>query len=90
MSKHRQAAKVDRNQSNIVKELRQIPGIKVIVGHDDILVGCRGKTYWYEIKASGKSDIKKSQKNLINNFTGHYKIVWTIEQILSDIGVSDG
>ena len=94
MSKYRQAAKVDKNQSEIIKMLRQIPGVTVIPGHDDILVGHRGKTYWFEIKRPGtvgkngnirESAIKESQKLLRRNYTGNYQIVWNIEQILEVI-----
>lgn len=89
--------KIDNNQSDIVDKLREIPGIKVEVGHDDILVGYRGKTYWFEIKNPDKvskkgafilrSAIKPSQYKLLDTFTGHYSIVWTLNQILKEIGV---
>ncbi len=87
MSKHRQAAKVDNNQAEIVDMLRQIPGVSVSVGHDDILVGCRGKTYWYEIKATEKSPVKSSQNKLKSEWRGHYEIVWSLEMILKDMGI---
>jgi len=96
MSKYRQAAKTDNNQSQIVKELRQIPGVTVVTGHDDLLIGYKGKTYWFEIKDPemvGKdgnvrpSAIKESQKSLLANYTGHYRIVWSIDQILSELEV---
>jgi len=89
MAKYRQAAKVDANQSDIVDDLRSIPSITVELGHDDILVGYQGRTYWYEIK-NGKptpSKIKPDQYRLLESFTGHYKIVWTTEMILEDIGL---
>lgn len=88
-------AKIDSNQRQIVKELRQIPGISVEVGHDDILVGHRGKTYWYEIKSPDTvspktggvrpSEITDSEKKRHINFKGHYEIVWNIDQILAEI-----
>ena len=95
MSKWRQAAKVDANQSDIVKQLRKL-GYSVQVGHDDILVGHKGKTLWYEIKDPEKtlskktgellpSAIKLSQQALMSTWSGHYQIVWTLEQILADI-----
>lgn len=97
MSKYRRAARVDENQSAVVAALRKIPGITVAPGHDDILVGFRGKTYWYELKSPdkirkrdqklGAGVLKESQKKLIDEWRGHYKIVWTIDQILTDIGV---
>ncbi len=91
------ALKIDNNQQGIVKALRKIPGVTVEVSHDDILLGYQGKTYWYEIKnpdcvspKTGEvqpSKIKPSQKKLLATWTGHYKIVWKIEQILADIGL---
>lgn len=50
MSKYRQAAKVDRSQTAIVRQLRSIPGVTVEPGHDDVLCGWKGVTYWFEIK----------------------------------------
>jgi hypothetical protein len=94
LSKHRRAAKVDSNQNAIVKALRSVPGISVEVGHDDILVGCKGRTYWYEIKnpeCANKAGVvfesakKDTQKELEKSFAGHYKIVTTIEEIIDDI-----
>ena len=94
MSKHRQAAKVDANQSEIVAALRKA-GYSVEVGHDDILVGYQGKTYWYEIKDPEKlfrndgtfraGQIKDSQYKLQGEFKGHYKIVWNVDMIFNDI-----
>ena len=97
MSKYRYAAKVDSNQPDIVKDLRKIPGVTVEVGHDDILVGYERRTYWFEIKEPGMvssrtgeirpSSIKPSQKALIEEWRGFYKIVWNVDQILAEIGV---
>ena len=80
----RRKDKVDANQNDIVDALRKM-GFSVEVGHDDILVGKDGKTYWYEIKTGPKSEIKECQLKLLNNFKGHYKIVWSLEMILEDI-----
>jgi hypothetical protein len=85
MSKYRRAAKVDRNQGQIVKALRAIPGVSVATRHDDILVGYGGQTFWYEIKKSATAEIKPSQKKLAKEWQGHYAIVWTADQIVADI-----
>ena len=94
MAKYRRAAKIDRNQPAIVDALRRL-GYSVIVGHDDILVGHNGKTFWFEIKEpetvskkTGRindSSIKDSQKELLATYKGHYKIVWNVQQIIDDI-----
>lgn len=66
----------------------------VEVGHDDILVGYMGRTYWYEIKSPDcvKADgtlkagaLKDSQIALKKTWRGHYRIVWSLPQIISDI-----
>lgn len=80
----RRADKIDANQPEIVKELRGM-GYSVEVGHDDILVGHMGKTFWYEIKVGPKSNVKDSQLKLLGNFKGHYKIVWSTQMIIDDI-----
>jgi hypothetical protein len=85
MSKYRRAAKVDGNQAAIVKRLLEYPGVSVALKHDDILVGYGGQTFWYEIKADQKSEIKPSQKKLAAKWQGHYAIVWTADQIIADI-----
>lgn len=88
MSKHRRAAKIDANQPEIVKELRD-KGISVAVNHDDILVGYKGKTYWIEIKTGPKAEIKPSQVKLLDEWKGHYMIAWTAQMILNEIGYKD-
>lgn len=97
MSKNRYSARTDENQKEIVKELRRIPGVKVEVDHDDIFVGYKGRNFWYEIKnteelskKTGKikeSAKKDSQKELEKSWTGHYEIVWSLDQILEEIGL---
>ena len=91
----RYSAKTDTNQAAIVKALRSLPGVTVAVNHDDILVGYQGRTYWYEIKnpdavskKTGKvreSEKKKSQKDLEDTWTGHYKIVSSYDELIKDI-----
>lgn len=85
MSKYRRAAKVDGNQKEIVEGLRKL-GYSVELGHDDILVGRGGRTYWYEIKnPKGKNKKQPGQEDLERQYKGHYKIVRSIDEILLDI-----
>ena len=86
MSKYVRHKRIDANQPQIVKELRAM-GLSVELDHDDILVGHDGKTYWYEIKTGEKAEVKDSQKKLLAEYKGHYKIVWSVEMILADIGL---
>ena len=97
MSKYRRAAKIDANQPDIVKALRQIPGITVEVNHDDFLVGYNGRTYWFELKSpdavskkTGKileSEIEPDQKRIRRDFTGHYSIVSSLDEILNELNI---
>jgi hemin uptake protein HemP len=89
MSRWRRAAKIDDNQREIVAALRRIPGVTVQVGHDDILVGHRGATYWFEIKRTDRTEaLKDSQRALLANWKGHYQIVSTLEEILDLLTLS--
>ena len=96
MTKHRYAAKIDANQHDIVELLRAM-GYSVEVNHDDILVGTRDQTWWFEIKEPdklflqngttiAKNAIKPSQWKLLREYRGHYAIVWSLHQILVETG----
>lgn len=92
----------DTNQNDIVKALRKIPGVKVYTGVDDILVGYKSVTRWYEVKnpaeiakGTGRpfkrtkkgSSTYMRQQALKGGWTGHYRIIWTLEQILEELGI---
>ena len=95
MQKYRRNAKIDNNQNEIVKVLRSLPGISVELSHDDILVGFKGKTYWYEIKPPealskktgliNESFLKPSQIKLLREWTGHYRVVTSVDEIMLDL-----
>lgn len=94
----RTAAKTDTNQKEIVKALRSIPGVSVAPNHDDILVGFKGFTYWFEVKNPNKvgknnkirpSALQQSQVDLLQGWTGHYSVVWSVEQILKEMGINE-
>ena len=97
MSKHRQAPKCDTGQASIVKALREIPGVTVQTGMDDLLIGRANCNYWIELKnpetVSNKtgqvrpSAIKPSQHKLLAEWKGNYHICWELGQILEIIGV---
>lgn len=97
MSHNRYANSVDANQAKIVADLRKIPGVSIEIDHDDIIVGFRGCTYWFEIKdpestLTKKGKVRKgkildSQKRIMEQFTGHYAIVWSLEDILDEMGI---
>ena len=87
MSRARRVKRTDLNQPAIVKALRDISGVTVQLDVDDILVGYKGRTYWFEIKESPKANIQPSQIDLAENWKGHYKIVWSLDMILADMGI---
>lgn len=90
----------DQNEKHIVAALRKIPGVSVETGHDDILVGRNGVTYWIEIKNPNEVDKNgvpykrkncktyDKQKKLSEEFKGHYQIVSTLDEILKTIGIN--
>ena len=92
------AKKIDANQNEIVDVLLTIPGVTVDLDHNDILTGYKGLTYWFELKQESAvskvtGEIKPSAKKirqirLENKWTGHYKIVWNIDQILKEMGIA--
>ena len=77
--------------------LRGIPSITVQPGHDDLLVGYKGKTYWFELKSERavskrtglvrEKSKKESQIKLESTWKGHYKIVSTLDEILKELEV---
>jgi len=93
MSKYRKDYnKADANQPGIVEALEKIPGVTVQTGMDDILVGYKGKTFWFEVKideahANANSKTVRNQQKLAEEWKGHYSIIWTLDMILEDIGI---
>lgn len=100
MSRFRRRA--DDNQRKIVTALRAIPGVTVVTGHDDILVGHQGRTYWFELKsrravkadgtprefkAGSDGRTRAKQLALQMGWRGHYQIVSTAEEIMEEIGI---
>ena len=93
----RRAKNTDANKRLMVRALRKIKGISVAVDHDDILLGYKGFTYWYEVKNPNtvskktgeirESAIKESQKKLRDTWKGHYRIIHDIQQILDELGL---
>ena len=80
--------RIDGNQRAIVDTLRKIPGVTVATNHDDILVGYRGFTYWYELKdRTGRNRLQPSQQKLIDQWKGHYEVVHDVDQILIELGI---
>lgn len=92
----RRAAKVDRNQPEIVEALRQL-GCSVqplhSVGHGcpDLAVGWQGKTYFLEVKDGLRqpSDRKltDAQVEWHRDWRGHVATVNSVKEALDAIGI---
>ena len=88
----RRAARVDKNQVNIVKALRQV-GADVqhlhFVGQGcpDILVGHRGTNYLMEIKSNPKAELTADELEWHLHWRGQVCIVYSVQDALRTIGV---
>ena len=92
----RRAARVDENQSDIVKALRKA-GYSVAItsglgeGFPDLLVGARGKNYLLEIKDGSKppsaQKLTADQVEWHRNWRGHVAVIDSVESALKEIGI---
>jgi len=91
-------AKVDSNQPEIVRQLRGIPGVKVVStaalgkGFGDIVVGYRRVNYLIEIKNGdfppSKRKLTDAEKKFHAQWTGQIDIAKNFEECLEIIGIS--
>ncbi len=87
----RYAAKVDRNQGQIVKALRQA-GCSVFItsdvagGFPDIVVGRSGQTYLLEIKTK-KGKLTPYQIEFFSSWRGHATVVRTVDDAFKAVGL---
>lgn len=90
MAKRWQAA-TDRNQSQIVRALRDA-GCSVFVtsnvagGFPDIVVGLRDQTYLLEIKTK-RGKLTPSQVEFFGSWRGHAVVVRNVEEALRAVGL---
>lgn len=84
----RRAAKVDLNQSQIVEELRGIPGVSVALthtlgrGYPDIVVGWRGLNFLFEIKQPGREDdLTEDEVRFHREWAGQVSVVSSSSEI---------
>jgi hypothetical protein len=83
---HRGARRKDRNQADLVRQLRQIPGAAVIVWDEagDLILGYRGRNYLLEVKAPGGRPTD-SQKTLLADWPGQFDLVYSLDDVLAII-----
>ena len=91
----RRAARIDRNQPDIIKALRYAgatvqPTHTLGKGCPDLLVGFRGENFLLEIKDGGKSPSRRKLTNdettWIENWRGKVRVISTIDEALDAIG----
>lgn len=93
----RQKAKVDDNQAEIVKALRDA-GASVAVtsaqhkGFPDLVVGYKGKTFLLEVKDGAKPPsarrLTADQERFFSDWVGHCAVVHSAAEALAEIGHS--
>lgn len=86
------AARVDRNQAEVVQALRKV-GASVQLLHQvgggcpDIGVGFRGHTYLLEIKAEG-GRLTEDEREWHQQWRGHVAVVYSVGDALRVIGAA--
>ena len=88
------AAKIDVNQNEIVKQLRQIPGISVHVtsclgnGFPDLVVGYKKKyTVLVELKRPGKYKLTEKEIEFKESTQCNYIVAQNVNDILKNISL---
>lgn len=88
------AAKIDINQTEIVKQLRQIPGISVHItsrlgcGFPDLVVGYMKKvTILVELKRPGKIKLTDKEKEFCESTQCNYIIAQNVNDILKELKI---
>ena len=91
----RRAARVDANQTEIVKALRQVgASVQSLAatgkGVPDLLVGFRGKNLLLEVKDGGKvksaRKLTSDQVEWHQGWRGHVAVVESVEQAIKILG----
>ena len=95
--------RTDGNQTPLIKELRKIPGLKVLIlssvgdGCPDFCVGWMGENYLFEAKnpamPPSKRRLTADEKKFHNTWTGQVAVVLTLRDVLDALkieGKQDG
>lgn len=86
-------AKRDYNESDIVRALKDIPGLSVVSlsakNVPDLLIGYLGANYLFEVKnKKGLNKLQEGQSEFIDNWNGQVAVARTLEEILDILGIS--
>ncbi len=85
----RRAAKVDKNQAEIVEALRGIDGCSVAItsacgnGFVDVVVGYRGFNFMFEIKSSPYEPLTEDQQEFHTGWFGQIQKVSSLKEIIT-------
>ncbi len=87
------ARRIDDNQNQVVKALRQIPGVSVFItsmvgrGYPDLNIGFKGENLLIELKDGSKTASRKKltedEKKFHKDWKGSVHIVESLEDVLS-------
>ena len=83
-------ARVDRNQAEIVKGLREVGATVLLLhrvgqGAPDLAVGFRNCTYLLEVKATG-GRLTPDEADFLLAWNGHAVVVYSLDDALRAIG----
>lgn len=91
------AKKIDRNQPELVNQLRKIPGLTVAHTHTigkgfpDLAVGFQGKTWLFEVKdpsnIPSQRKLTPDEEQWHKKWTGHVATVETIEDVMRILNI---
>jgi hypothetical protein len=85
--------KVDGNQPEIVKALRQIPHLTVVStanlggGFPDLAVGWMGQNHLFEVKATAKDQLTDDEETFHETWTGRVYVVTSADDVLRVLGI---
>lgn len=89
----RRRARTDANQAEIVRQLREIPGVTVTIlaqmgdGIPDLCVGYGKRTFLFEVKRPG-CKLTLDEQHWHDAWRGHAAIVTCIEDCLREMGMT--
>lgn len=83
----------DKNESGIVKALRDIPGLSVVVlsakDVPDLLIGYQGNNFLVEVKnKQGLNRLQEGQSEFLENWKGQVAVAHSLEDILDILGIT--
>lgn len=87
------AARRDKNETDIVRALRDIPGLSVVPlsakDVPDLLIGYQGINYLVELKnKKGLNKLREGQADFLENWKGQVAVAHSLEDILDILGIT--